>query len=82
MVWPSREIETISRAIIHVLDCGVVEPCHAQDTPCSLIIMAVLISSFRQETYQLYYRNDPVKYNLTINVTLFLFCTQLFSMSF
>ena len=82
MVWPSREVLSTSRAIIHVLDWGVVEPCHAQDTPCSLIIMAVLISSFGQETYQLYYRNDPVKYNLTINVTLFLFCTQLFSMSF
>ena len=66
MMWPSRELVTNSRAIIHVLDWGVVEPCHAQDTPCSLIIMAVLISSFRQETYQLYYRNDPVKYNLAL----------------
>ena len=82
MVWPSWEILATTQAIIHVLDCRVQEPCHAQDTPCNLIIMAVLISSFRQETYQLYYRNDPVKYNLTINVTLFLYCTQLFSMSF
>ena len=82
MVWPSWEILATTQAIIHVLDCRVQEPCHAQDTPCNLIIMAVLISSFRQETYQLYYRNDPVKYNLTINVTLFLYCTQLFSMLF
>ena len=25
------------------------------------------VSSFRQETYRIYYRNDPVKYNLSLD---------------
>ena len=66
MEQPAQVIVDTTSAIIHVPDCKVWEPCHAQAIPFNLIIMALLISSFRQETYQLYYRNDPVKYNLAM----------------
>ena len=40
------------------------QPFHAQDTSWYSSSWLSKISSFRQETSHLYYRNDPVKYNL------------------
>ena len=40
------------------------KPFHALDTPCVSSSWLSKVSSFRQETCQSYYRNDPVKYNL------------------
>ena len=41
-------------------------PFHAQDTSWYSSSWLSKISSFRQETSHLYYRNDPVKYNLNM----------------
>ena len=40
-------------------------PFHALDRPCLSSSWLSKDSGFRQETRQSYYRNDPVKYNLT-----------------
>ncbi len=39
-------------------------PFHALDKPCVSSSWLSQIPSFRQETRQAYYRNDPVKYDL------------------
>ncbi len=39
-------------------------PFHALDKPCVSSSWLSQIPSFRQETCQAYYRNDPVKYDL------------------
>ena len=43
-------------------------PFHALDKPCVSSSWLSQIPSFRQETCQAYYRNNPVKYDLNHNV--------------
>ena len=47
---------------------------HALDTSCASSSWLSKVSSFRQETSQSYYRNDPVKYNLTETFLLQTIC--------
>ncbi len=46
--------------------CWILSPFHALDKPCISSSWLSQIPSFRQETCQAYYRNDPVKYDLAV----------------
>ncbi len=58
-----------SRAIINVLIVlrEQSEPFHTLDKPCDSSSWLSQVPSFRQETCQAYYRNDPVKYDLSVS---------------
>jgi hypothetical protein len=55
-----------TRAIINaaLTNCWLTMAFHALDKPCVSSSWLSQIPSFRQETCQAFYRNDPVKYDL------------------
>ncbi len=67
--------------------CWLALPLHALDKPCVSSSWLSQIPSFRQETCQAYYRNDPVKYDLDlqwplsdyVKITKFMYVTRKFS---
>jgi hypothetical protein len=61
-----------TRAIINaaLTICWLALPFHALDKPCVSSSWLSQIPSFRQETCQAYYRNDPVKYDLAYSAPL------------
>ena len=52
-------------AIINDLRLKIIDRLHAQKKKLYLIIVGGKTSNFRQENRYSYYRNDPVKYDLT-----------------
>jgi hypothetical protein len=62
----SFEYPEDTRAIINagLTICWHALPFHALDKPCVSSSWLSQIPSFRQETCQAHYRNDPVKYDL------------------